>query len=406
MSIVEDMQSITLTILVLPWWIRVFLFLLVYLLTQRILYRLIGRYATSLTISFVVATASIYLFIQDTSVWFVMYSIPLPFYLLVTNFVRVDTSLSVLGQNKDRANIHGIMLTDVQTSWQFNALVGLVCGPLVFELFHFICRSRSSHPVLFWFMLVLNVIMVLQSSSLLFWNRILLSKIKAPSGEGSQRQHFELMTEFNESLMDKFSQEERFWTTVEKRFGNIKSLADDPERFRDYIRFSKSRIEDLLKSEKYQEAFDRLEMRKAAIWHQIFATHELEELDYLSEKKQKRFSAIAKDLRLLWAHAIDNLSAKRAKIKWTRIEEQEKEIRKQVKIFSFTNEMLHKLMTSQALTFGDIRDIITATDTEYNSTHHKEAVELLRHILQTRRVFTPMSIGNLPLELSCFFCTL
>ena len=103
-SIVEDMQSITLTILVLPWWIRVFLFLLVYLLTQRILYRLIGRYATSLTISFVVATASIYLFIQDTSVWFVMYSIPLPFYLLVTNFVRVDTSLSVLGQNKDRAN--------------------------------------------------------------------------------------------------------------------------------------------------------------------------------------------------------------------------------------------------------------------------------------------------------------
>jgi len=334
--------------------------------------------------------------------WAVIYSIPVPFYLLVANLLRIDTALSFLGQNKEKSVVHRSISQNARTNWQLYAITGVICSPFIFELFHFICSSRFNHPILFWCFLTIDIIFGIYSFSLLFWRNVIRSSMKADSEEESEGRRFELMGGFNELLMNKLVQEKRFGKALEKHFGNINSLVNDPEKFQDYIRFSKSRIEDLLKSGKYREVFDRLETMKGAIWRHMFATHKLGELDLLSEKKQERFSGVAKELRLLWAHVISFLPTKQAKLDWGKIEEYERDIRKQVKTFFFNNEMLYKLTTSQSLTFGNFRDIIGAPDREYLSVPHKEAAESIRYILQSRRIFTPVSKSSLSFELSYF----
>jgi len=382
------------------WWFRIFLFLLIFTITLRVLNRLLRDYGIRLIVSFITTVVSIYFFTPHLSMWAVIYSIPVPFYLLVANLLRIDTALSLLGQNKEKSVVQRSILQNARINWQLYAIASVVCSPFVFELFHFICSSRFNLPILFWCFLPVDIIFGIYSFSLLFWRNVIRSSMKADSEEESKWRRFELMGGFNELLMNKPVQEKRFGKALEKHFGNINSLVNDPERFQDYIRFSKLRIEDLLKSGRYREVFDRLETMKGAIWRQMFATHKLSELDLLPEKKQERFSIVAKELRLLWAHVISFLPVKQAKLNWGKIEEYERDIRKQVKTFFFNNEMLYKLTTSQSLTFGNFRDIIGAP--EYLSVTHKEAAESIRYILQSRRIFIPVSKNNLSFELSYF----
>lgn len=384
------------------WWIRIFLFLLIFIITLRALNRLLRDYSIRLIVSFITTVVSISFFIPHLSMWAVIYSIPVPFYLLVAHLLRIDTTLSFLGQNKEKSVIQRSILQNARINWQLYAIAGVICSPFLFELFHFIHSIRFNHPILFWCFLAVDIILGIYSFSLLYCHNVVRSSMKADSEEESEERRFEVMGGVNELLMNKYMQENRFRKALEKNFGNINSLVNNPEKFQDYIRFSKLRIEDLLKSERYLEVFDNLETMKGAIWRQIFATHKIGELDLLSEKKQERFSGVAKELRLLWAHVISFLPTKQAKLDWGKIEEYERDIRKQVKTFFFNNEMLYKLTTSQSLTFGNFRDIIGAPDREYLSVPHKEAAESIRYILQSRRIFTPVSKSSLSFELSYF----
>jgi len=389
------------------WWLRAIIILGLFILVRNIIVhftsaKVVGRVQL---LSFLSAFLPVYLFHPYPAFWSLLYSLPCPFFFMVIYPLRTMMVLDV----QDPVKETNIVLKEVysnQRPWhQLMTFLYFTGSPFVFELFHSIHSNRTNYGIIYWILLIINVLFVLSVISYsLMWGSYQYHQETRETDEQEINTQEEPPSEIETTKYQKEAHIHRIETMLaklEKYVIKPTDAAEAPVKFQDFIKLSKELIGELIESHKYTAAFNRLENRKAAIWRRLSSTLPVPELEVFAKKDHERITDASKQLRLIWTQIIDNLSATRT----TKIDDKSKEYQKELfnrtKRLRFANKKLFQLLNAKALEFVDLNTLLCESN-RYYSFEHWEMEDLFQLMIQQRNIFFPPTGKNSNLIMDYF----